>query len=241
MSETAHVLVVDDDREIRGLLRDYLEKNGFKATAVGGAAEARLALARDPFDLIVLDVMLPREIGLDICRAVRASSEVPIIMLTALGEEVDRVVGLEVGADDYVVKPFSPRELVGRIRAVLRRTSGAPRNVHPPEERAFRFGGWLLNTTTRTLTSPAGEPVALSGAEYRVLAALLSNAPQVLSRAQLMELVRGRPHDPFDRSIDVRVSRLRQALGDDARAPRVVKTVYGSGYVIGVPVERGQP
>ena len=239
MSDAAHILVVDDDREIRGLLRDYLEKNGFKATAVGDGVETRRALERGRFDLIVLDLMLPHESGLDICRALRASSEVPIIMLTALGEEVDRVVGLEVGADDYVAKPFSPRELLGRIKAVLRRTALAPRVADTTGVRMFRFAGWQLDTTTRALTSPEGQHVTLGGAEYRVLAVLLANAPQLLTRAQLMELVRGRDHDPFDRSIDVRVSRLRQTLRDDARSPRIVKTVYGEGYVIGVPVERG--
>lgn len=239
MSDAAHILVVDDDREIRTLLRDYLEKNGYKATAVADGAETRKALERGRVDLIVLDLMLPHESGLDICRVLRASSDIPVIMLTALGDEVDRVVGLEVGADDYVSKPFSPRELLGRIKAVLRRTSLAPRATDVADVRLYRFGGWQLDTTERALTSPEGEAVALGGAEYRVLSVLLANAPRVLSRAQLMELTRGRDHDPFDRSVDVRVSRLRQTLRDDARSPRIVKTVYGEGYVIGVPVERG--
>jgi two-component system, OmpR family, response regulator len=238
VSEAPHILVVDDDREIRSLLRDYLEKNGFRATAVADGQETRRALERARFDLIVLDLMLPRESGLEICRALRASSEIPIIMLTALGDEVDRVVGLEVGADDYVAKPFSPRELVGRIRAVLRRTQQASRSADPADARAYTFAGWRLDTTRRTLTSPAGEVAGLGGAEFRLLAILLLHAPRVLTRAQLMELMRGRDFDPFDRSIDVRVSRLRQTLGEDARAPRIVKTVYGEGYVIGVPVER---
>lgn len=238
MSDAAHILVVDDDREIRTLLRDYLEKNGYRATAVADGAETRKALERGRFDLIVLDLMLPHESGLDICRALRTTSDVPVIMLTALGDEVDRVVGLEVGADDYVPKPFSPRELLGRIKAVLRRTQRAPRSADVADVRVYRFGGWQLDTTERTLTSPEGERVALGGAEYRVLSTLLANAPRLLTRAQLMDLTRGRDHDPFDRSIDVRVSRLRQTLRDDARAPRIVKTVYGEGYVIGVPVER---
>lgn len=237
MADAAHILVVDDDREIRTLLRDYLEKSGFRATAVADGQETRRALKQSRFDLIVLDLMLPHESGLDICRAVRASSDVPIIMLTALGEEVDRVVGFEVGADDYVPKPFSPRELVSRIKAVLRRASLAPRAVDALEARAYRFAGWRLDTVERSLTSPAGELVALSGAEFRLLTHLLANAPRLLTRSELMELVRGREHDPFDRSIDVRVSRLRQLLGDAARAPRIIRTVYGEGYVIGVPVE----
>lgn len=235
----AHILVVDDDREIRTLLCDYLGKNGFRATAVGDGRETRRALERAPVDLIVLDLMLPHENGLDICRALRATSNVPIIMLTALGDEVDRVVGLEVGADDYLPKPFSPRELLGRIKAVLRRTT-APR-VTVDAVRKYRFAAWQLDTTERTLTSPEGGSVGLSGAEFRLLAHLLANAPRIVVRAELMEALRGREHDPFDRSIDVRVSRLRQLLGDDARAPRVIKTVYGEGYVIGVPVERASP
>jgi two-component system OmpR family response regulator len=159
-------------------------------------------------------------------------------MLTALGEEVDRIVGLEVGADDYLTKPFSPRELLGRIRAVLRRTSQAPRPVEPGNARAYRFAGWRLDTTERTLTNADGHNAALGGAEFKVLSLLLAHAPQLLTRAQLMELTRGRDLDPFDRSVDVRVSRLRQTLGDDARAPRIIKTVYGEGYILGVPVER---
>jgi two-component system, OmpR family, response regulator len=241
MTDAAHILVVDDDREIRSLLRGFLEKNGLTATAVADGAEARRALARGHVDLIVLDLMLPRESGLAICRELRTTSDIPIIMLTALGEEVDRVVGLEVGADDYVPKPFSPRELLGRIRAVLRRTSLAAKAADEPHARAYRFAGWRLDTATRGLTDATGASIALSGAEYRLLAALLASAPRLLSRAELMEAVRGREHDPFDRSIDVGVSRLRQTLHDDARSSQIIKTVYGQGYVIGVPVEREAP
>ena len=156
MSDTPHILVVDDDREIRTLLRDYLEKNGFKATAVADGQETRRALERTRFDLIVLDLMLPHESGLEICRELRARSEIPIVMLTALGEEVDRIVGLEVGADDYLAKPFSPRELLGRIRAVLRRTL-APRLVAPNDARTYTFAGWKLDMTARSLTTPKGD------------------------------------------------------------------------------------
>lgn len=233
----AHILVVDDDREIRTLLCDYLGKNGFRATAVGDGRETRRALERNHVDLIVLDLMLPHESGLDICRALRTSSDVPIIMLTALGDEVDRVVGLEVGADDYLPKPFSPRELLGRIKAVLRRTTVL--RVTGDEAGVYRFAGWQFVTTERALTSPSGARAPLSGAEFRLLSLLLASAPRVMARTELMELTRGRELDPFDRSIDVRVSRLRQVLGDDARAPRIIKTVYGEGYVMGVAVERG--
>jgi len=238
MSDAPHILVVDDDREIRTLLRDFLEKNGFAATAVADGQETRRALSRVRFDLIVLDLMLPRESGLAICRELRQTSDVPIIMLTALGEEVDRVVGLEVGADDYLTKPFSPRELLGRIRAVLRRTMQQTRPTEMAGPAGFAFADWHLDATARTLTHADGTVAALSGAEYRLLAVLLEHAPRVLTRAELLEIVRGRDFDPFDRSIDVRVSRLRQTLRDDARAPRIIKTVYGEGYIIGVPVER---
>jgi two-component system OmpR family response regulator len=189
-------------------------------------------------DLIVLDLMLPGDDGLKLCRDVRMTSQVPIIMLTALGEEVDRVIGLEVGSDDYLTKPFSPRELLGRIKAVLRRTLHAPRDPTVAKVKAYDFAGWRLDTTTRSLTHEDGRQVALSGAEFRLLSILLAHPKRVLSRTQLMELLRGRDADPFDRSIDVRISRLRQSLGDDARSPQIIKTVYGEGYIIGVPVEQ---
>jgi two-component system, OmpR family, response regulator len=236
MSERPHVLIVDDDREIRGLLAQYLEKHDFRTTAVADGREMRRILERSHIDLLVLDLMLPGEDGLSLCRELRSRSQLPIIMLTARGEDVDRIVGLELGADDYVAKPFNPRELLGRIKAVLRRSAHAPRDPSPENVRGFSFGGWRLNTVTRALTNGEGREVALSGAEYRLLAVLLGSGNRVLTRAQLTELLRGRDADPFDRSIDVRVSRLRQILGDDARAPQIIKTVYGEGYVIGVDV-----
>jgi two-component system OmpR family response regulator len=188
-------------------------------------------------DLIVLDVMLPGDDGLTLCRELRASSQMPIIMLTARNEDVDRILGLEIGADDYVPKPFKPRELLARITAVLRRTSHVVREPLASEVPGYRFAGWRLDATARSLTDDDGTVVALSGAEFRLLAVLLAHSGQVLSRQQLMDLLRGRDLDPFDRSIDQRVSRLRQILRDDARSPRIIKTVYGEGYVIGVPVE----
>jgi len=236
MSERPHVLIVDDDREIRGLLAQYLEKHDFRTSAVADGREMRRVLERSHVDLLVLDLMLPGEDGLSLCRELRGRSQLPIIMLTARGEDVDRIVGLELGADDYVAKPFNPRELLGRIRAVLRRSAHAPRDPSPENVRGFSFDGWRLDTVTRTLTSASGNEVNLSGAEYRLLAVLLGSGNRVLTRAQLTELLRGREADPFDRSIDVRVSRLRQILGDDARAPQIIKTVYGEGYVIGVNV-----
>jgi two-component system OmpR family response regulator len=237
MADRPHLLIVDDDREIRSLLSQYLEKNDFRTTAVADGREMRRVLDRSAVDLIVLDLMLPGEDGLTLCRELRTHSQIPIIMLTARGEDVDRIVGIEVGADDYLPKPFNPRELLVRIRAVLRRASNTPRDPNPQVIRGFSFAGWKLDTARRTLTDATGKDVLLSGAEYRLLAVLLSAGNRVLSRAQLTELLRGREADPFDRSIDVRVSRLRQLLGDDARAPQIIKTVYGEGYVIGVPVE----
>jgi two-component system, OmpR family, response regulator len=236
MSDRPHVLIVDDDREIRGLLGQYLEKHEFRTTTVADGREMRRILERSHVDLLVLDLMLPGEDGLSLCRELRGRSQLPIIMLTARGEDVDRIVGLELGADDYVAKPFNPRELLGRIKAVLRRSAHAPRDPSPESVRGFSFGGWRLDTVSRTLTNDEGREVALSGAEYRLLAVLLGSGNRVLTRAQLTELLRGRDADPFDRSIDVRVSRLRQILGDDARAPQIIKTVYGEGYVIGVSV-----
>jgi two-component system OmpR family response regulator len=237
MSKSAHILVVDDDHETRRLLAGYLEKNGLSAATARDGKEMRRVLARERVDLIVLDVMLPGDDGLTLCRELRAHSQVPIIMLTARGDDVDRILGLELGADDYLPKPFNPRELLSRIAAVLRRSAHAPRIPLPSQVAGYRFAGWRLDTTARSLIDRNGAVVSLSGAEFRLLGVLLAHAGQVLSRAQLMDLLRGRDHDPFDRSIDVRVSRLRQILGEDARAPRIIKTVYGEGYVIGVPVE----
>jgi two-component system, OmpR family, response regulator len=236
-SSSQHILIVDDDREIRSLLREFLEKNGYRATAVADGRGMRRALEQGHVDLIVLDLMLSGEDGLSLCRELRAKSQIPILMLTALAEEVDRIVGLEVGADDYLPKPFSPRELVGRIKAILRRTAYMPREPAAEAVSGYRFGDWQLDMTTRTLTHTDGTTVALNGAEFRLLTVLLAHPKRVLSRVQLMELLRGRDMDPFDRSIDVRISRLRQTLRDEARSPTIIKTVYGEGYLIGVPIE----
>ncbi|MGH8227495.1 MAG: response regulator [Steroidobacteraceae bacterium] len=236
-SDRPHLLIVDDDREIRTLLGQFFETQGFRTTTVAEGAGMRKVLEQSHVDLLVLDVMLPGEDGIAICRELRTRSQLPVIMLTARGDDVDRIDGLEAGADDYVPKPFNPRELLGRVKAVLRRAAHAPRDPDPAAVRGFRFAGWQLDTTTRALVDPAGAPVALSGSEYRLLAVLLTAPNRVLSRTQLTELMRGREADPLDRSIDVRVSRLRQILGDDARAPQIIKTVYGEGYVVGVAVE----
>ncbi len=236
MQEAHHILIVDDDREILDLLKGYLESNGYSVATAADTTLARQALDEQAADLIVLDLMLPNENGLDFCRRLRQTSNTPVIMLTALGETVDRIVGLEVGADDYLPKPFDPRELVSRIRAVLRRSADADTDA-AQEVNAYRFGDWRLDRVSRSLFDASGNPVEIGGAEFRLLEALLSRPGHVLSRAELMEKLRGREHDPFDRSIDVRVSQLRRLLGDDARSPLIIKTVYGEGYTIGVPVE----
>jgi two-component system, OmpR family, response regulator len=237
MDTPDHILIVDDDAEIRSLLSQYLAKNGLRATAVADGRAMWQALDAGRIDLIVLDLMLPGEDGLTLCRNLRAkSSDIPVIMLTARGEETDRIVGLEMGADDYLAKPFSARELLARIKAILRRARSLPENLRPDDSRNIRFGDWLLDTVHRQLISSAGVITPLSGAEYRLLRIFLSHPNRVLNRDQLVDLTQGKEADPLDRSIDVQVSRLRQRLGDDSREPRLVKTVRGEGYVLAVTV-----
>jgi two-component system OmpR family response regulator len=234
MHNSEHILVVDDDTEIRTLLRDYLERNGLRATAVADGRAMRAALERGRFDLVILDLMLPGEDGLSLCRDLRARSNLPVIMLTARGEETDRIVGLEMGADDYLAKPFNPRELLARIKAVLRRTRTLPA-TDSSDIRRFRFAGWTLELARRQLLSPDGVVVALSGGEYRLLEVLLQRPNQVLSRDQLLDLTRGREALPFDRSIDVQIGRLRRRLRDESAV--LIQTVRGEGYVLAAEVE----
>ena len=237
MDSLDHILVVDDDAEIRGLLGEYLRKNGSKSTAVADGKAMWTALARGKVDLIVLDLMLPGEDGLTLCRKLRSDSDTPVIMLTARGEETDRIVGLEMGADDYLAKPFSPRELLARIKSVLRRTRSLPRNLRSDETRSLRFAGWRLDAIARHLVSAEGVVTPLGGAEYELLRIFLDHPNHVLTRDQLMLLSKGRESEPFDRAIDLRVSRLRHRLGDDPAEPRIIKTVRGQGYVLSVSVE----
>ena len=240
MEQADHILIVDDDLDIRELLAEYLEKNGFKVTAVANGRQMRQSLAATPIDLIVLDLMLPGEDGLTLCRDLRASGSkaVPILMLTARGDETDRVVGLEMGADDYLTKPFASRELLARIRAVLRRTRMLPPNLRLSEASPMlAFGEWVLDTTARHLLDATGTMVSLSGAEYRLLRVFLDHPHHVLNRDQLLNLTQGREAELFDRSIDLLVSRLRQRLRDEAREARYIKTVRSEGYVFAVAVE----
>ncbi|HQT27222.1 MAG TPA: response regulator [Burkholderiales bacterium] len=237
METTDHILIVDDDREIRTLLGDYLQKNGFKVTTVADGQGMQSALDSDNVSLIVLDLMLPGEDGLVLCRNIRAKSEIPVLILTAKGDDMDRIVGLEMGADDYLAKPFNPRELLARIKSILRRAKSLPESLRPEEANIVLFSGWRLDTLSRQLTSPEGVAVPLSGAEYRLLRVFVDHANRVLSRDQLMDMCRGREMFPFDRSIDVQVSRLRQRLHDDAKEPLLIKTIRGEGYMLAAKVE----
>jgi two-component system, OmpR family, response regulator len=240
MDSKDHILIVDDDRELRDLLVQYLDKNEFNVTAVKNGREMRQALADTGVDLIVLDLMLPHEDGLKLCRDLRAAdpNSPPILMLTARGDEADRILGLEMGADDYLSKPFASRELLARIKAILRRARALPANLKLSEAaRGLAFGDWLLDTTQRHLVDSAGTLVALSGAEYRLLRVFLDYPQRVLNRDQLLNLTQGRDTEPFDRSIDLLVSRLRQRLKDDAREPRYIKTVRNEGYVFASSIE----
>jgi len=238
MNTNPHILIVDDHHEIRELVARVLGREGFRATAVADGKAMRKALLDGRYDLILLDLMLPGEDGLSLCRAVRAESDVPIIMLTAKGEEVDKVIGLEMGADDYLPKPFGSRELIARIRAVLRRGPSDPsRAGKPPAVRRYQFDRWVLDTESRDLLRADGVTVPLSTGEYDLLLALVERPQRVLSREQLLDLARGRAAVAFDRSIDTQVSRLRRKLELDAADPKLIKTIWGGGYMFTPAVE----
>ncbi|WP_174875322.1 response regulator [Vogesella oryzae] len=233
-TQTIRLLIVDDDPDIRSLLADYLQGYAMTCTTVADGSAMQTALEQESFDLIILDLMLPGEDGLTLCRHIRQQGETPILMLTARGEAADRVVGLELGADDYVVKPFNPRELVARIHTILRRSK---RQLQPLEVQEVRFAGWTLHHIKREITTPEQVLIPLSHAEYRLLCVFLERPQRVLSREQLLDAARGRTIEAFDRSIDLLVSRLRQKLGDDPKSPRLLKTVRGEGYLFDCKVE----
>ena len=237
MDKTDCILIVDDDPEIRGLLVNYLSRNAFEAVAARDGREMWQKLERHAVDLIVLDLMLPDTDGLTLCRELRVKSSIPVLMLTARGEETDRIVGIEMGADDDLVKPFNPRELLARIKAILRRARALPPNLRPEQTRCLSFAGWCLDTAARLLTSPDGVATPLSGGEYRLLRILLDHPNRVLTRDQLTEMTQGREAEAYDRAVDVQVSRLRQRLHDDSREPELIKTVRGEGYVLASAVE----
>lgn len=241
MNPTPHILLVDDDAEITALLSEYLARFNLVAHVACDGDSMRAQLARHPVDLVVLDVMLPGADGLVLSREIRKHSRIPIIMLTARSSPYDRVMGLENGADDYVSKPFEPRELVARIHTVLRRSSqesAGPISVARSD--VVCFDGWELHREDRCLTSPTGLVVALSNAEFRLLTTFLQMPRRLFSRDQLMEQARGRAMDAFERSIDLLVSRLRQKLADDPDEPSMIKTVRGAGYMFNVQSVQGR-
>ncbi len=241
MERQQHILVVDDDPEIRELLQEYLTRNGYRTSAVGEGKGMWRALENGHVDLIVLDLMLPGDDGLKLCRDLRVTSKVPVIMLTAKGDDLDRILGLEMGADDYLPKPFNPRELLARIRVVLRRVSTLPwQEVEEEEHQPIFFSGWKLDPVTRHLIDEDSLVVPLSGAEYRLLQVLLAHPNRILNRDQLLDFTQGRESEPFDRSIDVLISRLRKRLHDDPKTPQIIKTVRGEGYILSTKVTRGE-
>lgn len=239
MDHIDHILVVDDDHDIRTGVADYLRKNGLRASAAVDGRDMFAQLNTSAFDLIVLDIMMPGDDGLVLCRTLRSGKhrKVPILLLTARDDETDRIVGLEMGADDYVVKPFSPRELLARIKAVIRRTRMLPPNLRITESaEMLAFGRWRLDTAARHLIDEGGTIISLSGAEFRLLRVFLDHPQRVLSRDQLLNLTQGRDAELFDRSIDLLVSRLRSRLDDDAKDQSYIKTVRSEGYVFCMPV-----
>ncbi|PZO76839.1 MAG: DNA-binding response regulator [Sphingomonas hengshuiensis] len=238
MADIPHLLLVDDERSIREPLAQYLTRQGFRVTQAGDAEGARARLNAYAIDLAILDIMMPGEDGLSLCRHIRETSETPVILLTARTEETDRIVGLEMGADDYVVKPFSPRELAARVKVVLRRTAGGAVRQHAPEAGSFAFAGWVLKTGERALVDREGVSVPLSTGEYSLLHALVTRPRQVLTRDQLLDLTQGREAAAFDRAIDNQVSRLRKKIETDVRNPEIIKTVWGGGYTLATEVTR---
>ena len=238
MSETApsRLMLVDDEAGLREPLAEYLSRQGFAVSQAAGAAEARSLLLQEVPDLVLLDIMMPGEDGLSLCRHLVESRDIPVILLTARGEATDRIVGLEIGADDYVVKPFEPRELVARIRSVLRRSS---RSSPPPaDDQAFLFEGWALDPLKRRLTDPEGAVIAISSAEFRLLMAFLENPRKVLDRDRLLDMVQGREAHLFDRAVDNQISRLRRKIEADTKNPQIIQTVWGGGYTLAADVTR---
>jgi len=238
MSDRPHLLLVDDERSIREPLAQYLGRNGFRVTAVESASEARLRLAANAIDMVILDIMMPGEDGLSLCRHIRETSEIPVILLTARTEETDRIVGLEMGADDYVLKPFSPRELVARIKVIFRRVATGGQRVTAPDGANYSFAGWMLKTQERTLVDAEGVSLPLSTAEYNLMLAFATRPNSVLSRDQLLDITQGREANAFDRAIDNQISRLRKKIEPDPKNPTLIKTVWGGGYTLSAEVRK---
>jgi DNA-binding response OmpR family regulator len=236
MAGEPHVMIVDDERDILDPLTSYLSKNGFRVSKARDAANAREILAAHSIDIALIDIMMPGEDGLSLTGFIRATSKIPVILLTAKAEETDRIVGLELGADDYVTKPFSPRELVARIKAVLRRTSDD--RVKAPDAEAYGFGDWVLRTGERELVDKDGKAVPLSTGEFNLLLAFVTHPKRVLTRDQLLDLSQGRELAAFERSIDNHISRLRRKIEADPKDPKLIKTVWGGGYTLAAEVRR---
>ena len=237
MTEQPHILVVDDHREIRDAVTRYLEKNSMRATAARDATEMDEKLANGHFDLIVLDVMMPGEDGLSVCRRLSAKGSIPILMLTALDEDTDRIVGLEIGADDYLPKPFNPRELVARIKAILRRASRPEQIAGSLSGRRIAFAHWVFDTDSRSLLREDGEKAELTSGEFKLLTVLLERPRIVLNRDQLLDLTAGRAASVFDRTIDNQISRLRRKIELDPARPKLITTVRGGGYCLATDVK----
>ncbi len=239
-SHSGHLLVVDDDREIRVLLKKFLSQKGFRVTTAADGSEIEQVLADWKIDLLILDLMLPGQSGLAICRELRAKSNLPVVMLTVMGEENDRIEGFDGGADDYIAKPFNPHELLARIKAVLRRTKLGSQLASASDGRVLHFGNWRLNLSLRRLQSENGTLVDLSASEFDLLATFAERPQQVLSRDQLLDLTRGQAELPFDRKIDMQVSRLRHKIEEDPKHPDLIQTVRGGGYVFTAKVEHNE-
>jgi two-component system OmpR family response regulator len=237
-SPAPHILVVDDHREIRDALTRYLQRNGMRADAAEDARAMDKALAAGSYDLVILDVMMPGEDGLSVCRRLAVETDIPILMLTALGEDTDRIVGLELGADDYLAKPFNPREVLARIKAILRRSERVERAGGDLGGQTLRFDRWLLDVDRRRLSDEAGAETPLTTAEFRLLTVFLERPRLVLSRDRLLDLTAGREGGPFDRAIDNQVSRLRRKIERDPASPEIITTVRGGGYCLSTDVTR---
>ena len=233
---STHILVVDDHSEIRDLLKRFLEQHGLRVSCARDGKEMKRLLEEREFDLLVLDLMMPGEDGLTLCRELRVKSNLPIIMLTAMGEETDRIIGLEMGADDYLAKPFNPRELLARIKAVMRRTQAETQPAAETLTRDLRFDRWRLDVNRRELVDEDGVGLSLSTAEFDLLKVFLERPQRVLSRDQLLDLARGREAVAFDRAIDTLVSRLRRKLERDPKNPELIKTIWGGGYMFSADV-----
>lgn len=232
-----HILVVDDDREIRDLVARHLKKHGFKVDVASGGAEMKEVMLRSRLDLIVLDRVMPGDDGLTLCRNLRATSNIPVILLTLLGSDTDRIVGLEVGADDYLPKPFNPEELVARIRAVLRRAQSLPTDKSAKIDRIFSFAGWTLDCRSRQLTTPDGVVVTLTDGEFELLRALAERPGVILTRDELLDLTSGREPGLFDRGVDMQIMRLRRKLSAHTDASEIIKTVRQQGYMFTADIE----